>query len=648
MKKVININLKGRVIPIEETAFDLLQNYIEKLRLYFREEESKDEIISDIEDRIAEILEKEIKKGSACITDEKIEQTIGIMGKVEDFIQMDERSESPSTHEIPYKTQEKQGLFRNTNDKVFGGVCSGLAHSLKIDPVVLRILFVLFVLGWGTGILLYIILWLVLPERSMVQNIQKRFFRNPDSKVFGGVAGGIASYFNIPVWIPRLVFLLPLLSGFLADELPFIIIGGGFGGSFVLAYLLTWMFVPLASTPTEKMQMRGEKIDIQSITNSVKKEVEDIKLRSGEMGEKIKAGASRVSEEIRSNTGSRVLQVLAGLVKVFALFLGGLFAFVAMIIVGALLVVSLVSYPVHDFVFTEPLQKISFWGMLFLFFVIPFIGLIIWFLRKLFGLKQNKFLSLGLGSLWFLGWISLFLFASSVGKDFTFERSVQSSASNSIPNPSTLLVKVGAEPITYSDNYSWLNLDGAGFDISEDSMKYNNVSIKVEKAADSNYSANIIKYSFGKTKKIAEERAGKILFNAFFKDSTLLMENGIGIDKKSGFRGQRAEVIIAVPIGKRIIFDENISDAYSAFEIKTRKGKRERDADIIEHDFEFEVGVPYIMTENGLILEGGVPSIKEKKPVNEVIKTEDKPKQIAERKTNPFFLFYPAIGFGGL
>ena len=126
------------------------------------------------------------------------------------------------------------------------------------------------------------------------------------------------------------------------------------------------------------------------------------------------------------------------------------------------------------------------------------------------------------------------------------------------------------------------------------------------------------------------------------------MENGIGIDKKSGFRGQRAEVIIAVPIGKRIIFDENISVAYSAFEIKTRKGKRERDADIIEHDFEFEVGVPYIMTENGLILEGGVPSIKEKKPVNEVIKTEDKPKQIAERKTNPFFLFYPAIGFGGL
>lgn len=648
MKKVININLKGRVIPIEESAFELLQNYINNLRDYFKEEESKDEIISDIEDRIAEILEKEIKKGSPCINDEKINETIKIMGKVEDFIKMDEREESASNTNKTEIETARSGLFRNENDKVLGGVCSGIAHALKIDPVVLRILFVLFVLGWGTGILLYIILWLVLPKRSLTNNIRKKFFRNPDSKVFGGVSGGIASYFNIPVWIPRLVFLLPLLSGFLADELPFIIIGGGFGGSFVLAYLLTWMFVPLASSPTEKMQMRGEKVDIESIKKSVKKEMEDIKSRSGEIGDKIKAGASRVSEEIRSNTRSRFVNILAGLVKVFALLFGGLFAFIAIIIAGSLLLASIVSYPAHDFVFTDSMQKIGFWTTLFLFFLVPLVGLILWFIRRLFSVKHNKYVSLAFGVLWFLGWISLFWFASSIGRDFKYEQSAQSSVSASLPDSSTLHVTLGAKPIRYSDTYSWLNLDGAGFDISEDSMKYNNVSIKVEKGVDSNYSANIIKYSFGKTKKIAEERAGKILFNAFFKDSSLLMENGIGIDKKSGFRGQRAEVIIAVPIGKRIIFDENISDAYSAFETKTRKGKRERDADIIEHDFEFEVGVPYIMTENGLILEGGVPSIKEKKPVNEVIKTEDKPKQIAERKTNPFFLFYPAIGFGGL
>ena len=647
MKKVININLKSRVIPIEESAFELLQNYIQKLRHYFSEEESKEEIISDIEDRIAELLDKEIKKGAACITDEKIEQTIAIMGHVEHFSEMDERNEK-TYQETSSAAPEKQGLFRNSNDKVIGGVCSGLAHSLKIDPVVLRILFVLFVLGWGTGILLYIILWLILPERSMIQNVQKRFFRNPDSKVLGGVAGGLASYFNIPVWIPRLIFLLPLLSGFLADELPFIIIGGGFGGSFVLAYLLTWMFVPLASTPTEKMQMRGEKIDIESITKSVKKEMEDIKGRSAEMSEKIKAGASRVSEELRTNTRSRFLNILAGLLKVFVIVFGGLVALIAMIMAGGLLLASLVTYPAHDFVFTDPIQKVGFWTTLFLFFLVPLVGLILWFIRRLFSVKHNKYVSLTFGVLWFLGWISVFWFASSLGRDFKYEQSAQSSVSASLPESSTLHVKLGTAPIKYSDTYSWLIHDDAGFDISEDSIKYNNVSLKIEKSVDSNYSANIIKYAFGRTKKMAEERADKVVFSGSFSDTSILLQSGIAIDKKSGLRGQRAEAVIYVPVGRRIIFDKSLSGAYQAFEIKTKGDKHRKDVDIEEIDFEFEVGVPYIMTENGLILEGAKIPAAENKPANEVIKTEGNPKQIAERKSSPVFLLYPAFGLGGL
>jgi hypothetical protein len=96
MKKVININLSGRVIPIEETAFDTLKSYIESLRHHFKDEEGRDEIINDIENRIAELLEKEIKSGSPCITDQKIEETIRIMGQIDDFIKMDEQESSTS------------------------------------------------------------------------------------------------------------------------------------------------------------------------------------------------------------------------------------------------------------------------------------------------------------------------------------------------------------------------------------------------------------------------------------------------------------------------------------------------------------------------------------------------------------------------
>ena len=85
MKKVININFQGRVIPIEETAFDLLKQYTESLRRYFANEEGRDEIINDIEGRIAELFSDRLKKGAICITDEDVNAIIANMGPPEDF-----------------------------------------------------------------------------------------------------------------------------------------------------------------------------------------------------------------------------------------------------------------------------------------------------------------------------------------------------------------------------------------------------------------------------------------------------------------------------------------------------------------------------------------------------------------------------------
>src|SRR5689334_24319466 len=85
MKKIININLSGRVIPIEDTAYEKLQAYIESLRRYFAMEEGRDEIINDIESRIAELMNDKIKKGAGSITDADILEIINSMGRVEDF-----------------------------------------------------------------------------------------------------------------------------------------------------------------------------------------------------------------------------------------------------------------------------------------------------------------------------------------------------------------------------------------------------------------------------------------------------------------------------------------------------------------------------------------------------------------------------------
>jgi len=85
MKKVININFQGRVVPIEESAYEILKKYIESLSHFFANEEGKDEIINDIEGRIGELFEETLKKGTTCICDDDINKIIASMGRPEDF-----------------------------------------------------------------------------------------------------------------------------------------------------------------------------------------------------------------------------------------------------------------------------------------------------------------------------------------------------------------------------------------------------------------------------------------------------------------------------------------------------------------------------------------------------------------------------------
>ena len=91
MKKIININFHSRVIPIEETAYDILRKYVESLKKHFAGEEGGDEIVNDIENRFAELFSDRLKKGATCITDADVEEIITSMGRPEDFDQ-DENS----------------------------------------------------------------------------------------------------------------------------------------------------------------------------------------------------------------------------------------------------------------------------------------------------------------------------------------------------------------------------------------------------------------------------------------------------------------------------------------------------------------------------------------------------------------------------
>jgi hypothetical protein len=129
MKQVININFHGQVVPIEVSAFDILKKYTDSLGRYFANEDGKDEIINDIESRIAELFQERLKKGATCITDDDVNAIIRSMGRPEDF----EESEEPaSPKENTYSEQSSQNtagatathkrLYRNENTKIIGGV----------------------------------------------------------------------------------------------------------------------------------------------------------------------------------------------------------------------------------------------------------------------------------------------------------------------------------------------------------------------------------------------------------------------------------------------------------------------------------------------------------------------------------------------
>ena len=103
MKKVININFQGTIVPIEESSYELLQQYIESLRRYFANEEGRDEIINDIESRISELFQERLKGGSTCITDDDVNGIIRNMGRPEDFEEA-EKGETSENENAPERS----------------------------------------------------------------------------------------------------------------------------------------------------------------------------------------------------------------------------------------------------------------------------------------------------------------------------------------------------------------------------------------------------------------------------------------------------------------------------------------------------------------------------------------------------------------
>src|SRR3972149_7709199 len=165
MNKTVTINLSGIIFHIEEDAYTKLHSYLTTIKGYFSESEGRDEIMADIENRIAEMLSEKISDRKQVVLMTDVDYVISMMGKPEDFagdkIQGEETKKEQPTYS---STGKRRRVFRDTDNKILGGVCSGIGSYFNIDPLWLRLALVASFFAFGTGFLLYIVLWIVIPE----------------------------------------------------------------------------------------------------------------------------------------------------------------------------------------------------------------------------------------------------------------------------------------------------------------------------------------------------------------------------------------------------------------------------------------------------------------------------------------------------
>ncbi|MBT3250298.1 MAG: PspC domain-containing protein [Candidatus Marinimicrobia bacterium] len=169
MNKTETINLGGIIFHIEEDAFAQLQSYITSIKKHFSDTDSAEEIATDIEARIAEILQE---KKVSIVTKEHLDEIVKIMGQPEDYGD-DESSDEQDDMNFTKKKKIKKRFYRHPEDKLLGGVTTGLGVYFNIDPILIRIAFILTLFLGGFGLLAYLVLWLVVPEADSASDYLK-------------------------------------------------------------------------------------------------------------------------------------------------------------------------------------------------------------------------------------------------------------------------------------------------------------------------------------------------------------------------------------------------------------------------------------------------------------------------------------------
>ncbi|WP_159951190.1 PspC domain-containing protein [Polaribacter septentrionalilitoris] len=532
MNKTININLGGFFFHIDEIAYQKLKRYLESISKSLSDDpQGKNEIIADIEARISELLSEKITDARQVVNEGDIDDIIKIMGQPEDYAEAEETYNESS---YSYKRNSASG---------------------------------------------------------------KKLFRDPDDKFLGGVASGIAHYFNVDsIWIR-----LGLLALFF---------GGGFG---IILYIILWILLPEAKTTAEKLQMEGEAVNIDNIEKKIREEFtnvsENVKDFANDASDKIKEGANEISQKVNSsfkgksqkNNGLQdFLDTLGKIILLFFKVIGKIIGAILVFISAAVILSLIISgfslgslewlnvdgeffqYPPFFYNSVIPTWVLTLAG--FLAFVIPFLALFVLGLRILSSSVKrfSKPTSLTLLGIWIVAFLTLLFSGLEFGTSHAnYGQKVEREPFNIVKNDTLYLKMVNDDNIYYRHNLR-RNSRKYEVEINGKTKVYSNyVKVDVKKSNSDDAYVIIQKESRGKTRSKANKNAEKIEYKYEIDGTDFTLDAFYLSEYKNLWKDEEVNVTFYIPKGVTVYFDNTIKN----FLYNVDNDKDIYDKDMANHHF---------------------------------------------------------------
>jgi phage shock protein PspC (stress-responsive transcriptional regulator) len=525
MNKTININLGGIFFHIDEIAYQKLKLYLDAIRRSLSDDpQGRDEILNDIELRIGELLSERITNDRMVINDSDIDEITKIMGRPEDYSVDEELFED----EPKYRTStSSKKLFRDSDDKFLGGVCSGLAHYFGMDVIWMRLLWLVLFFFFGTGFLIYILLWILIPQ---------------------------------------------------------------------------------AETTAEKLQMKGEPVNISNIERKIREEFQDVSSR-------VKSGVNDVTDTVRSSEFKNrarsgiqevidtIGKIILAILKVFGKFIGALLIFIAAITLIALIIGAFswgsvemlgfegdyIQYPPFFFDSILPMWLLVVFG--FLAIAIPFVVL---FMLGLKILSSNVKSFSTTTKLSLLGvWIIAILGLSFAGINFATQNAYDGVHNQTEELPiaisDTLAIKmIGNDNLSNEKELRRSHNFETVFDNDVEKLYATRVNVDIKPTDKATAFVKIRKESDGKNRLTANKDAESIEYNFSLTEKNLLLNGYFLSDLKNKFKDQLIDITVYLPVNSVVYLDASTQTYLN-------------DVDNVQNIYDGDMPKHYFkMTENGL------------------------------------------------